>query len=134
MNITLLLSLLPLALKAIELAQQISAANKSGEGLGKIIESQGGQVLELITQAGATLFPNLSGDKQIAAGALRFDHETTLRIQKQLNKLGAKLEADGYYGNATKAAVTEFQKANGLTVDGWAGKNTQAALNAKAPE
>ena len=37
-------------------------------------------------------------------------------------------KADGVYGSKTKAAVEAFQLANGLTVDGIAGKKTLAAL------
>lgn len=35
---------------------------------------------------------------------------------------------DGIFGNGTKSAVSSFQKDNGLTVDGIAGKNTFVAL------
>lgn len=41
-------------------------------------------------------------------------------------KLGAAV--DGDFGKSTKAAVIEFQKANGLTVDGVVGKNTRQKL------
>ncbi len=34
----------------------------------------------------------------------------------------------GYYGSITKSAVTSFQKANGLSVDGIAGPQTQSTL------
>lgn len=39
--------------------------------------------------------------------------------------------ADGVYGAKTEAAVKAYQKANGLTVDGIAGKNTLGALYSK---
>ena len=38
-------------------------------------------------------------------------------------------KADGVFGAKTQKAVTEYQKANGLTVDGIAGKNTLGSLN-----
>lgn len=38
---------------------------------------------------------------------------------------------DGVYGNATKAAVSAYQTARGLVVDGWAGVATTAALLAE---
>lgn len=41
-------------------------------------------------------------------------------------KLGIKV--DGDFGKGTKAAVMEFQKANGLTVDGVCGENTRRKL------
>lgn len=46
-------------------------------------------------------------------------------LQTALNQLGYSCgKADGSYGTATKNAVKAFQKANRLTVDGIAGKNT----------
>lgn len=38
-------------------------------------------------------------------------------------------KADGVFGAKTQQAVTEYQKAKGLTVDGIAGKNTLGSLN-----
>lgn len=50
-------------------------------------------------------------------------------LQTSLNKLvNAGLTVDGKYGEATQNAVKTFQKANGLTEDGWAGVQTQAAM------
>ena len=51
-------------------------------------------------------------------------------LQTKLNKVGYKLNVDGDYGSATKAAVTSFQKKYNLEVDGVAGKNTIAKLDA----
>lgn len=45
-------------------------------------------------------------------------------LQKKLN-----LQADGIFGVLTEEAVKEFQKANGLTVDGIVGAKTWAKLN-----
>jgi len=51
-------------------------------------------------------------------------------LQEALNQLGtAQLKADGIYGPLTQQAVTAFQQANGLTVDGIVGTQTAAALN-----
>ena len=41
--------------------------------------------------------------------------------------------ADGIYGTKTKAAVTAYQKANGLSVDGIAGNQTLGSLYSVAP-
>ena len=41
------------------------------------------------------------------------------------------LEVDGAYGNNTAAAVKAYQKANNLTIDGKAGKNTITKLGFK---
>jgi peptidoglycan hydrolase-like protein with peptidoglycan-binding domain len=50
-------------------------------------------------------------------------------LQQSLNQLiDAKLVVDGQYGPLTKAAVEEFQRRNGLTVDGWAGVLTEAKI------
>ncbi|WP_245808854.1 C40 family peptidase [Shouchella patagoniensis] len=65
---------------------------------------------------------------------------TTLRIgnqggqvtdlQKQLRSLGYLNEnATGYFGEATRSAVREFQRTNGLQVDGIAGPQTLSKLN-----
>lgn len=51
------------------------------------------------------------------------------KLQTALNALGYDCgAADGIFGAKTEAAVRAFQQANGLTVDGIAGKATQAAL------
>ena len=51
------------------------------------------------------------------------------KLQTALNALGYDCgAADGIFGAKTEAAVRAFQKAKGLTVDGIAGKATQAAL------
>ena len=59
-------------------------------------------------------------------------------LQRRLKELGYyKNSIDGSYGSLTVAAVKAFQKRNGLTVDGVAGKSTLSKLNsssAKAAE
>ena len=51
-------------------------------------------------------------------------------MQEKLIALGyLSGTADGVYGSLTYKAVKEFQRANALTADGIAGKNTIAALN-----
>lgn len=45
-------------------------------------------------------------------------------LQIKLNKVGYKLEVDGICGNATVAAIKDFQKKYNLAADGQAGKNT----------
>lgn len=53
------------------------------------------------------------------------------KLQTALNALGYDCgAADGIFGAKTEAAVRAFQQANGLTVDGIAGKATQEALYA----
>ena len=48
----------------------------------------------------------------------------TYLIQAMLVCHSFNIDADGIFGNATENAVREFQKRNGLSVDGIVGKNT----------
>lgn len=50
-------------------------------------------------------------------------------LQTKLNKLSYKLDIDGICGNATVAAIKDFQKKYNLTIDGQAGKNTITKLD-----
>lgn len=51
-------------------------------------------------------------------------------LQKNLTELGYNTKGtDGIFGNNTKTAVVEFQKAYGLTADGMVGKETQNQIN-----
>ncbi len=52
-------------------------------------------------------------------------------LQKRLVELGYLSAADGVYGSRTASAVTEFQRRNGLTADGIAGKMTLNRLNSQ---
>ncbi|WP_025808317.1 N-acetylmuramidase domain-containing protein [Pseudomonas chlororaphis] len=49
-------------------------------------------------------------------------------LQRKLNEHGAKLSADGIYGDATEAAVRAYQLKTGLVSDGVAGPKTLACL------
>lgn len=50
-------------------------------------------------------------------------------LQFELNKRGYNLTIDGDFGTKTDKAVRDFQKKNGLTVDGIVGKNTRNKLS-----
>ncbi len=50
------------------------------------------------------------------------------QLQQALNQVGYSLEVDGGFGEKTKAAVVDYQKKNGLVVDGVAGSQTMGAL------
>lgn len=50
-------------------------------------------------------------------------------LQTVLNKNGYNLTVDGIFGDKTLAAVQEYQKKNGLSVDGEVGVNTWTSLS-----
>lgn len=54
-------------------------------------------------------------------------------VQTYLNNNGAKLTVDGIFGELTTNAVKNFQKANGLSVDGVVGPKTYAKLTPSTP-
>lgn len=54
--------------------------------------------------------------------------EDVLRVQKRLQALGYMNKATGYYGELTDRAVRNFQRANGLSVDGKIGRQTMNLL------
>jgi peptidoglycan hydrolase-like protein with peptidoglycan-binding domain len=85
-----------------------------------------------------TIFAELNPPDQ-APGSLQPPPPTTLTgypvgsmewLQESLNTLGAEpqLDVDGEYGPATNKAVSDYQKAHGLTVDGWAGPATISSI------
>ena len=70
--------------------------------------------------------------KQVSYGSRGID---VTELQKKLNENGYQLTVDGAFGSKTKAAVQDYQKKNGLAVDGIVGENTWGSLTAaKQPE
>lgn len=58
------------------------------------------------------------------------DADQTRTVQEMLKKNGAKdLDVDGVYGRDTQKAVADFQKKQGIKVDGIVGPETQGKLN-----
>ena len=54
------------------------------------------------------------------------------KLQEALNKNGYSLEVDGKFGPKTQAAVKDYQKKNGLKVDGVVGTKTWGSLTSKS--
>lgn len=54
-----------------------------------------------------------------------------VQLQRLLNDTGFKLPADGWYGDATEAAVIAFQRRAGLVADGIAGPKTLSLLTSR---
>ena len=54
--------------------------------------------------------------------------DTVRRLQQALNQVGYSLDVDGGFGTKTRAAVIDYQKKNGLQVDGVAGSETMGSL------
>lgn len=66
--------------------------------------------------------PPLASTSEYPVGSMEW-------LQDSLNTLAdAGLEIDGEYGPQTKDAITEYQQANSLTADGWAGPETVAKI------
>ena len=74
--------------------------------------------------------PNPWSDGSLTIGDMGLVIE---KIQRILVDNGAKITIDGHFGRATAQAVRDFQKANGLTVDGIVGKKTDAVLQSVKP-
>ena len=68
----------------------------------------------------------MANRKEISYGSQGSDVVT---LQQMLNNNGYKLDVDGIFGDKTLAAVKEYQKKSGLTVDGIVGVNTWGSLS-----
>lgn len=54
------------------------------------------------------------------------------KLQEALNQCGYSLDVDGQFGSATRQAVMDYQRNNGLAVDGIVGNNTWGSLNSRS--
>ena len=54
-----------------------------------------------------------------------------IELQQKLNDTGYNLAVYGKFGNKTLEAVKDYQKVNGIVVDGIVGENTWGKLNNK---
>lgn len=88
------------------------------------------------TQSPATVPSSTQAPSPMADGMLKQGEkgEDVRKLQEALNKNGAKLEADGNFGTATKAAVESYQRSHNLHADGVAGAKTLAALGMTAQQ
>jgi hypothetical protein len=57
------------------------------------------------------------------------DYAEIARLQEALIRLGAKLGVDGDFGEGTKAAIRDFEKAHGLPETGTMNKVTVEAID-----
>jgi murein L,D-transpeptidase YcbB/YkuD len=122
MDLMAILSLISVVTGVIQTA-------KSNEDIATKITNIAGPLVPVLTSLAKQYFPGVPNP--VAVGATMLDVVTVKHIQSALNsknQAGVVLDVDGLYGAATKDAVKAFQTANKLTVDGWAGKNTQKLL------
>lgn len=88
--------------------------------------------VKAIQSAVGALVDGIAGGRTLAAcPTLRqgSTHKAVKPVQNRLNYIGHSCgTADGVFGVKTAAAVKDFQKANGLTVDGIIGRNTWKKL------
>lgn len=127
-----LVQLAPTLIEALRLADTVTKKVRSGQVTADILRQNAGPALTILQAVGATVFPDLDVDKQIAAGALRTRGDYIREVQQMLIERGADLKADGEYGPITRTAIETFQRGSGLVVDGYAGPKTFAALSARA--
>jgi lysozyme family protein len=131
MEMALLVKLLPIVFRAINVAPQIQEAMRIGTPIVKAVEENAGDLLPLLKEIGKEKFPGI--DERFApaaAASTMFDPIRIKWLQTALNVLGANppLDVDGEYGPMTKDAVLQFQNAQDVVADGWAGDATHAAL------
>lgn len=70
----------------------------------------------------------MSAEAQGNALAIGAKGNDVTNVQNRLKDLGYIKKATGYYGEDTETAVRNFQKTNGLTVDGKIGRHTMNTL------
>lgn len=114
-------------LRYLNTGDTVTVTGTSGGWMAVIVDGQSGyvygQYVRIPSATGTADTPNLRYGS-------RGDAVRTL--QKQLILLGYLNDtADGVFGSRTRAAVTAYQRTNGLTPDGIAGRLTRAAASAE---
>lgn len=101
--------------------------NKNKSGLGYYHYHCGGHPAHLHTDGVCPYSSNSSSSQGASSNA---DTSNTIKlVQQALNDKGYDAGvADGIMGQKTKNAVEQFQKDNGLTIDGIIGKQVKEAL------
>jgi peptidoglycan hydrolase-like protein with peptidoglycan-binding domain len=132
-----ILSVLQLVVGLVPAIKGIYDAASTNLGVVDEIKKLSGPVASLLQSIGAEFFPKANPTIAIVGGLIAaFDPNTTKWLQGSLNTLLAgtagyvPLVVDGQYGPKTRAVVEQIQTKLGLTVDGLAGKLTQAAIDA----
>lgn len=136
MDVAGIIALIPLIISSAKTIKDIIDISSDNDGVVKNIQQSVPGLASLLETIGGTLFPGVRPELKIAAGAMAaFDPNRTIWAQQTLNVILADepgfipLKVDGRYGPRTKAAVEMVQKKLGLTVDGWVGRITRAALD-----
>lgn len=130
MNLAPLLQYLPLIISAgPSVKAALDEARSNDDGVTKI-KKIAPTLAPILEQIGSMWFPKAAGTIHIVAAATAaYDQNITKWVQGACNSIvGANLKVDGIYGPNTRAAVELLQTHLGLTVDGYAGQLTQAAI------
>ncbi len=128
------LALIPTLISAASAIKTIvDVANSNADVVSKIQQAMP-TLADALEKYGGDFFPKAKPELRIAAAAMTaFDPDVTKWLQGSMNALlnpSPNLKVDGSYGPKTKAAVERLQEQLGLSVDGWNGNLTQAAIMA----
>jgi murein L,D-transpeptidase YcbB/YkuD len=130
-----LLTGIQLAIQWLPQIESIFQSSGTNETIVQRITDLSPTLANLLTGLGSELFPKAAPALAIVGGIVAgFSPDTTKWLQTSLNTLlgsalNPPLVVDGLYGPKTQAAVTQFQTANGLVVDGLAGTITQGIID-----
>lgn len=114
--------------------KSLLAGSTTNEAVIAGIEELAPKFMPMLESIGTTMFPKLKPALHVLAGVVTsFDHDKTRWLQQSVNSLlpdQDDIPVDGIYGPQTRDAVELVQKQLNLTVDGFAGKITQLAIDA----
>lgn len=105
-------------------AAQAATTSTQGNSVAVVL-SLGQTSVNTLAKASSTTYSSSSTTLKVGSRGT-----AVTALQKNLTELGYNTKGtDGIFGNNTKTAVVEFQKAYGLTADGMVGKETQNQIN-----